>query len=89
MPDACFKFFCSIAGIFFFFFCPNESILGFLKKIFFFLFIYFWLHSVFVLCCCSRPFSSCEAQDSHCGGFFHCAAWSLRAYGLSSCGERA
>ena len=32
----------------FFFFCPNESILGFLKKIFFFLFIYFWLHSVFV-----------------------------------------
>ena len=70
---------------------------------YFILFIYFWLHWVFVA---ARGLSSscgewgaalcCSAWASHCGGFSCCGAWALGtqasvvvARGLSSCGSRA
>ena len=73
----------------------------FKKKIY--LFIYFWLHWVFVA---ARGLSLqlwqvgaalyCGAQPSHCDGFSCCGAWALGARasvvvacGLSSCGSRA
>ena len=59
-----------------------------------FLFIYFWLHWVFI--CCARAFSSCGAWASRCGGFSCCRARALGARasvvvarGLSSCGAQA
>ena len=65
----------------------NQSENSFLKK----LFMYLWLHRVFVavrgilslrpaeatLCCC--------AQASHCGAFSCCKAWVLGCSGFSSC----
>ena len=68
-----------------------------------FLFIYFWLHWVFVAVC-GLPLVEAragttlhfDARASHCGGFSCCGAWALGtqasvvvAYGLSSCGARA
>ena len=45
---------------------------------------------------CTRAFSSCGAQASHCGGFSCCRAWALgaqalvvAAHRLSSCGMQA
>ena len=58
------------------------------------LFIYFWLHWVFVaargppLVAASRATPWCGARASHCGGWSRCRAWALDCR-LSSCGERA
>ena len=52
--------------------------------------------AVLGLCCCSRAFSSCSVQASHCSDFSGCAtqaqgvqASAVTAHGLSSCGSRA
>ena len=67
-----------------------------------FLFIYFWLHQVFVavrglsLVVVAGATLHCGAWASHCGGFSCCGAGALGAWasvlvacGLSSCGTRA
>ena len=52
------------------------------------LFIYFWLHCVFIAAC--RLFSSCGEQGplssrgSHCGSFSCCGAWVLGCLGSSA-----
>ena len=66
------------------------------------LFIYFWLHWVFIaasglsLVEASRGNLRCGTWASHCGGFSCCRSWALGvrasvvvAGGLSSCGSRA
>ena len=66
------------------------------------LFIYLWLHWVFVAACglslaaANGSTLCCSARASHCGGFSCCRAWALDAWasvavthGLSSCGARA
>ena len=51
--------------------------------IFIYLFIYFWLHWVFIavrglsLVAASGGYSSLRARASHCGGFFCCGARAL------------
>ena len=64
------------------------------------LFIYFWLHWVFIAACGLQlrqvgDTLRCGAWPSHCGGFSCCGAWALGtqvsvvvARGLSSCGTR-
>ena len=56
--------------------CLNwNPILGFVSEgfvvVFFFNFIYLFIYflAALGLCCCARPFSSCGARASHCGGF--------------------
>ena len=77
----------------------------FTSSFFFFfinLFIYFWLHWVFVAACrlslvaVSGATLHCGAQGSHCGGFSCCGAWATGVWAsvvvacrLSSCGSQA
>ena len=65
----------------------------FLKK---FIYLIYLFLAVLGLRCCTRAFSSCGEQASHCGGFSCCGAQALGAqasvvvaHGLSSCGLRA
>ena len=60
-----------------------------LINLFIYLFIYFWLHWVFVAA--HGLFSSCGVWASHCGGFSCCGAWAsvVVTHGLSSCRARA
>ena len=51
----------------------------------FFIYVYFILATLGLLCCCSRlsrvaasgGYSLLCAQDSHCGGFSCCGSWAL------------
>ena len=52
--------------------------------------------AVLGLCCCSRAFSNCDVQASHCSDFSGCAAQAqgvrasaVMAHRLSSCSSRA
>ena len=73
------------------------AVIGFFVFCFFYKFIYFWLHQVFVAAC--GLFSSCGergatlccgTQASHCGGFSCCGAQAsvVVAHGVSSYGSR-
>ena len=79
-----------------------RSISSFFKINFFLIFIYFWLHWVFITACglslvvVSGATLCCSVWSSHCGGFSCCGARALGmwasvvvARGLSSCGSRA
>ena len=57
-----------------------------------YLFIYFWLHWVFVaahgLSLVAGATLRCGVQASHCSGFSCCRAWALGLLGFSSCGAQ-
>lgn len=59
------------------------------------LYVYFWLHQVFVALCrlslieVSGGYPSCSVPPSHCGGFSCCRAQALGHVGLSGYGSQA
>ena len=60
---------------------------------FFPLFIYVWLHWVFVAACrlslsvTDGGDSACGARTSHCGGFSYCKVWAQRLWPSGLVGE--